>query len=105
MKKIKDLLIWFVSDEGTKQMENALLTIGLVMLVFGIWFDSQLVCSQHTRSLYYMIKENPELITVTNTPNEMIDIINGESESLKEILNIEIRKNSTTDLPGHLKTD
>jgi hypothetical protein len=83
MKDFNDFLKLLADDDFNKKFDNIIRMIMGLMLVFMIWYDSQLVCAQHTRDLFYMIKKYPELVYNSSTEIDMINKINSDSERMK----------------------
>jgi len=83
MKLFNDFLRLLVDDDFNKLFDNIIRMIISIMLIGMIWFDSQLVCAQQSRNLFYMIKRYPELIYDSANETDMIDKINSESERMR----------------------
>jgi len=83
MEVFDGIINLFTNEKFDKLIDNLLKYALSIMLLFMVWYDSQLVCAQHTRDLFYMIKKYPELVFNSTNETDMINKINSESDRMK----------------------
>ena len=76
MKKVGDIKKCGWLKELVHAGNEILTMLILFMIIVGIQFNSNLVCSQYAKTTFYLLKEHPEFLLKYNSSEGFIEHIN-----------------------------